>query len=163
LNSPRDELDEPEERFVDGVAQHGWMQTHALGERGKPGFSFTTGFEVSVGHPEIIAFKLPKEVANELFWVLYRCAQKGKPVPRAVRTQGILAEGEAYVFPVAKRHYTNYLGWSRWFYHGDNFECLQVVCPDEAGVFPWEEGFESNHENDQIDLTERGWIAEVER
>ena len=161
LNSPGDELDEAERRFVDGIRQHGWMQTHALDEDEKPGFSFTTGFEVSIGHPEVIAFKMDRQVANEIFWVLYRCAQNGKPVPRARRTGGVLPNDDAYVFPVARRHYAKYLGWSRWFYGGDDFECLQVVWPDEAGIFPWEDGFDTKYANAQIDLTDRGWAAEV--
>lgn len=161
LNSPRDELDEAERNFVDGIRRHGWMQTHALDEEAKPGFSFTTGFGASIGHPEIIAFKIGKQVANEIFWVLYRCARNGKPVPRAVRTGGILPEDNAYVFPVARRHYPDYLGWSRWFYQGDDFECLQLVWPDEAGVFPWEDGFDRKYADAQVDLTERGWAAEI--
>jgi hypothetical protein len=161
LDSPRYELDEAERSFVDGIRQHGWMQTQALDEDDKPGFCFTTGFEASIGHPEILAFKIDKRVANETFWVLFRCAQNGKPVPRAVRTGGILPDDDAYVFPVARRHYANYLGWSRWFYRGDDFECLQIVWPDEAGVFPWEDGFDSKYADAQIDLSERGWAAEA--
>lgn len=66
------------------------MQTQALDVDDKPGFSFTTGFQASIGHPEVICFKIDRKVANEIFWVLYRCAQSGNPVPRAVRTGGIL-------------------------------------------------------------------------
>jgi hypothetical protein len=161
LDTPLGELDEAERNFVDGIRQHGWMQTHALDEDERPGFCFTTGFVATIGHPEILVFKIDERVANEIFWVLYRCARNGKPVPRAVRIGGILPEDDAYVFPVAKRHYANYLGWSRWFYRGDDFHCLQIVWPDEAGVFPWEEGFDSKYTNAQVDLTERGWAAEI--
>jgi hypothetical protein len=161
LNSPGDDLDEVERNFVDGIRQHGWMQTHVLDEDDKPGFSFTTGFEVSIGHPEILAFKIDKQVVNEIFWLLYRCAQNGMPVPRAMRTGGVLPTDDAYIFPVARRHYAKYLGWSRWFYRGDDFECLQVVWPDQAGIFPWEDGFDTKYANAQIDLTDRGWAAEV--
>jgi hypothetical protein len=159
LDSPGDALDEAELNFVKGIATHGWMQTHALDEDDKPGFSFTTGFQASIGHPEIICFKIDRKVANEIFWLLYHCARNGKPVPRGVRTAGVLPNDDAYVFPVAKRHFAAYFGWSRWFYRGDDFECLQIVWPDEAGVFPWEEGFDVKYANAQIDLTEEGWAA----
>jgi hypothetical protein len=36
-----------------------------------------------------------------------------------------------------------------------------VVWPDEAGVFPWEDGFDSEYADEQIDFTERGWAAEA--
>ena len=65
----------------------------------------------------------------------------------------------AYVFPVAKRHYANHLGWSRWFYAGDDFPCQQIVWPDRAGLFPWEAGFDPTFANKQPDLTEHGWLA----
>jgi len=161
LETSRDQLDDAERDFVDGIRQHGWMQTQALDEDDKPGFCFTTGFAASIGHPEFIVFKIDRKVANDAFWVLYRCARNGQPVPRAVRTGGILPGDDAYVFPVARRHYADYLGWSRWFYRGDDFECLQLVWPDEAGVFPWEAGFDASYADAQIDLTERGWAAEA--
>lgn len=161
MDAPEDALDEAERNFIDGIRTHGWMQTVALDDDDKPGFNFTTGFEATLGHPEILVFKVDKTVANKYFSLLYRCAQNGKPVPRAVRTVGMLPNDDAFVFPVAKRHYADYLGWSRWFYRGDDFDCLQVVWPDEAGVFPWEDGFDSKYANAQIDLTERGWAAEA--
>jgi hypothetical protein len=161
MDSPRDGLDEAERDFIDGIGEHGWMQTQALDEDDKPGFSFTTGFQFSIGHPEILAFKIDRQVANRIFWLLYRCARNGKPVPRATRTTGIVPGDEAYVFPIARRHYADYLGWSRWFYRGDDFECLQIVWPDEAGLFPWEDGFDPRYANAQVDLTEKGWAVEA--
>jgi hypothetical protein len=161
LDTSRDELDGPERDFVDGIRQNGWMHTNALDEDDKPGFSFTTGFSSSIGHPELIVFKMDKKVAHDIFWLLYRCAQNGKPVPPGRRTGGILPDDDGYVFPVAKRHYANYLGWSRWFYRGDDFDCLQIVWPDEAGVFPWEDGFDIKYAGLQVDLTENGWAAEA--
>ena len=163
LASPDDELDGPEQSFTGGIRQHGWMQTHTFDEDDKPGFSYTTGFEFSIGHPEIIAFKLGKEVANQVFWTLYRSAQRGTPVSRAVRLSGILPGDDAYFLPVARRHYAAYLGWSRWFHQGDDFECLQLVWPDEAGVFPWEPSFDPNYAQAQIDLTEDGWASAAAR
>ena len=162
LDAPGDALDEGERNFVEGIRNHGWMQTQALDEDNAPGFCFTTGFQASIGHPELICFKIDREVANEIFWLLYRCARNGKPVPRSVRTAGVLRHDEAYVFPVAKRHYAAYLGWSRWFYRGDDFDCLQIVWPDEAGVFPWEDGFDARYADAQVDLTERGWATETQ-
>ena len=161
LDEPGDALDEAERDFVDCIREHGWMQTHALDEDDAPGFCFTTGFQASIGHPELICFKIDTKVANGMFWLLYRCARNGKPAPRGVRTSGVLAHDDAYLFPVAKRHYAAYLGWSRWFYRGDDFDCLQIVWPDEAGVFPWEDGFDPRYAGAQVDLSERGWAMEA--
>lgn len=62
---------------------------------------------------------------------------------------------------VAKRHFANFLGWSRWFYGGDEFPCLQLVWPDRSGLFPWEPDFDPEFGGDQPDPTEQGWTKEV--
>lgn len=40
--------------------------------------------------------------------------------------------------PILKEHFEGYLGWSRWFYRGDNFEAWQILFPDKSGLFPWD-------------------------
>ena len=67
--------------------------------------------------------------------------RQAKPLPIGERTDAVFANLPAYVFPVAKKHYRDLLGWSRWFYGGDDFPCLQIVWPDRAGRFPWEPTF----------------------
>ena len=161
LDWPTAELDHAERSFVDNIRKYGWLRTAALAEEGKPGFSFTTGFTVSTGQPELMIFSTPDDVAHEMFWVLFRRAQTGKPLPIGKRTNDFFSNLPAYAFPIAKPHFADYLGWSRWFYRGDEFSCLQIVWPDRAGVFPWEAGFDDGFSSDQVDLTERGWTAEI--
>jgi hypothetical protein len=161
LDWPDDELDHAERSFVGGIRQHGWFDTAATAEEGKPGFSFTTGFALSTGQPELIIFSTDSEVAHEMFWVLFRRAKSGRPLPIGQRTADVFSNLPAYAFLVAQRHHANYLGWSRWFYRGDEFNCLQIVWPDRAGLFPWEQGFDDVFASDQVDLTERGWAAEI--
>lgn len=161
LDSPTDQLDQAERSFVDNVRQHGWLRTAALAEEAKPGFSYTTGFAVSAGRPELMIFSTADEVAHEMFWVLFRRARAGEALPIGRRTSAFFSNLPAYAFPIAKRHFADYLGWSRWFYRGDEFSCLQIVWPDRAGVFPWEAGFDEEFGSDQADLTERGWLPEI--
>ena len=161
LDWPTAKLDHAEQSFVDNIRKHGWLRTAALAEEEKPGFSFTTGFTVSTGQPELMIFSTADDVAHEMFWVLFRRAQTGKPLPIGKRTNDFFSNLPAYAFPIAKPHFADYLGWSRWFYRGDEFSCLQIVWPDRAGVFPWEAGFDDEFSSDQVDLTERGWTAEI--
>jgi hypothetical protein len=53
------------------------------------------------------------------------------------------------------------LGWSRWFYGGDAFPCLQIVWSDRDGRFPWQSGFDPALAGLQPDLTENGWLASL--
>ncbi|UIJ45278.1 DUF4262 domain-containing protein [Sphingomonas cannabina] len=157
LDAPDEALDSAEQSFVAKIREHGWFRTGVFADADGLGFSYTTGFWRNAGHPELIMFGMKDETAHDIFWDLYRGAVAGIDLPVGKRAEGIFGNAPAYVFPVAKRHYKDHLGWSRWFYAGDEFPCLQIVWPDRTGLFPWEDQFDRSFENSQIDLTERGW------
>jgi hypothetical protein len=161
LDAPQTALDEQELSFVSKVKEHGWARTSVTGDNEGPGFSFTTGIWVNEGQPELLMFSMKGDIVRDVFWDLYRSAKTGVALPVGVRTDAVFANLPAYLFPVAKKHYANYLGWSRWFYAGDDFPCLHVVWPDRDGVFPWEPDFDDEFIADQPDLTELGWAKEV--
>lgn len=161
LDVPPDALDEGEQSFVAKVREHGWFRTSVSGDDEGPGFSFTTGFWVNANHPEVIIFSTKDEIAHDVFWDLFRDAKSGQPLPLGKRTDAVFANLPAYAFLVAKQHYRSFLGWSRWFYGGDDFPCLQIVWPDRTGRFPWESGFDTAFSADQPDLTDRGWVNEI--
>jgi hypothetical protein len=161
LDAPLDTLDEGEQSFVASIREHGWFRTSILGDQEGPGFSFTTGYWVNASHPEVILFSLKRETAHRVLWDVFRDVKAGNRLRIGERTDGVFANLPAYAFPVAKRHYHHFLGWSRWFYGGDDFPCLQIVWPDRAARFPWEPGFDPEFSSDQPDLSERGWLHEI--
>jgi hypothetical protein len=161
LDAPSDHLDEADLRFVGQIREHGWFRTNVLGDEQGPGFSYTTGFWVHASHPELIIFNTKPEIAHNVFWTLYRDAKAGKPLPVGIRTDAPFENLPAVAFHVARNHYPDFLGWSRWFYGGDDFPCLQIVWPDRAGRFPWEPHFDPTFEEDQPDLTKLGWLNEL--
>jgi hypothetical protein len=57
----------------------------------------------------------------------------------------------------------NYLRSSNWFYRKANFIAVQLVWADGSGRFPWEFGSNETLTPLQPDLSERGWMREVER
>lgn len=161
LDAPPDALDQDEQSFVAKIREHGWFRTTVFGDDKGPGFSFTTGFWVNANHPELIMFSTKDEIVRDVFWDLFRQVKDGRPLPIGERTDAVFANLPAYAFPVAKKHYADFLGWSRWFYGGDDFQCLQIVWPDRDGVFPWQSGFDHTFADDQPDLTESGWLASL--
>lgn len=161
LDLPTEGFDEQEQSFVAKIREHGWFRTEVLGDDEGPGFSLTTGFWVNAGQPELIIFNLKSDVASDVLWGLFEAAKSGKQLAPGKRTEEAFANLPAYVFAVAEKHYHEFLGWSRWFYCGDHFPCLQIVWPDRAGLFPWESGFDEHFRPDQPDLTERGWRNEI--
>ena len=161
LDAPPDVLDDGEQSFVVKVRELGWFRTSVFGDDEGPGFSFTTGFWVNASQPEVIIFSTKDDIAHDVFGDLFRDAKAGKTLPVGERTDAVFANLPAYAFLVARKHYRDLLGWSRWFYGGDDFACLQIAWPDRAGKFPWEPDFDTEFCEDQPDLTERGWANEI--
>jgi len=160
LDAPTEALDKFEQPFVAKIREHGWFDTAVSEDAEGPGFSYSTGIWVTAGQPEIIMFGLQK-IAHDVLWSLFRDAVAGVALPLGQRTDQVFGNTAAYVFPVTKRLYPHHLGWSRWFYAGDDFPCVQIVWPDPGGAFPWETGFNPAFLNSQIDLTDRGWLASL--
>jgi len=161
LDASDDAFDDGERNFVSNIREHGWFRTNVFAEAEFPGFSYTTGFWVSLRRPEIITFSLRSETTHDIYWDIFRDARGGIEIPIGRRTNEIFANNPAYVFLVAKKRYPEYLGWSRWFYGGDDFPCLQLVWPDRAGLFPWDSGADEAFLSSQPDLTEDGWLASL--
>jgi hypothetical protein len=154
---PAKSLDESERKFVDNIREYGWFDSHVFVDEKGPGFSYTTGFWVTLGVPEVIVFSLKQEIAHNILWDIFKDAKQGARRPTGEAIQGIFGNGAAYLLPVAKERYRDQLGWSRWFYGGDEFPCVQLVWPDPAGQFPWREGFDDHFRDSQPDLSEGQW------
>jgi hypothetical protein len=152
-------LDPHEQNVVANIRQHGWF-AHNVGSNGEgPDFSFTTGFWLKFGLPEVIVFAMRPQVAHDTFWHMYREMEAGRRFPVGTETREIFENVPAVLLPVAKRHYRDHLGWSRWFYGNDDFECLQLLYPDRGGNFPWGEGASRSFRAAQPDLTEGDWFG----
>jgi hypothetical protein len=159
LDAPRDRLDLEERRFVAAIREHGWFRTNIFEEPGRPGYSFSTGFWVNRGHPEVIVFGLKSDIAHAVLWDLYRSLLANEEPVQGEPAWGILGNHRACLLPVSREHYANYLGWSRWFYGNDDFPCLQLIWPDRDDVFPWELSFDKGLARAQPDLSDVGWLT----
>ncbi|WP_235364918.1 DUF4262 domain-containing protein [Sphingomonas sp. ERG5] len=154
-------LDAGEANFVDKVRDYGWFATHVTAEEGHPGFAYTTGFWLTLQVPEVIVFSLKSDIAHDVLWDMFRDAKAGARRPMGTSVPDIFGNTDAYLFPIAKAHYPDHLGWSRWFYGGDDFPCVQLVWPDRAALFPWQPGFDARFSADQPDLSEKGWVSSL--
>ncbi len=159
LDAPADKLDDQEKAFVVQVREHGWFRTSVFDDEDGPGFSYTSGFWVKQKAPEIIVFSMRSELAHDVLWDMYRDAADGTVFPIGQRLSNVFANIEAIFLPVAKSFYPTYLGWSRWFYGGDDWPCVQLVWPDAHGKFPWEASYEERFANSQPNLTGEDWPA----
>lgn len=158
LDAPPELLDKHEKHFVETIRKHGWFQ-HSIQPDHRPGFAYTTGFWLGVQQPELIMFGMEEFDFKRCFWGIYRAIKDGIFLTPGERTNEIFVNGPAYILPVARRHYRNYITWTRWFYWSEDFPCLQIIWSDHDNLFPWEEGFDQTMEGYQPDLTEHGWQA----
>jgi hypothetical protein len=109
-----------------------------------PGFVYSIGLFKTYKHPEIICFGLHKDV----LWAVVKHAEelvKSGETLTANKLYGGFLEGyDVQFLPVAEAFYPSYFGYARWFYDWGNFPVLQLVWPDKAHKFPWEDGFNPN-------------------
>jgi hypothetical protein len=147
LQAPDEALDPHEKKFVAAIREHGWFGTNVFAEGGQPNFTYTTGFWVT------------SETAHSVFWGIFRELKTGITPPMLTRSSDLLGNHDAYLFPVQKVQYREYLGWSRWFYAGDEFPCSQLVWPDRDGRFPWEPTFDQEMADRQVDIADGSWAT----
>ena len=155
-------FDEHESKFVAQIRQHGWFRTGVQGKMGLPSFSYTTGFWCTLGFPEIVVFSLKPEAAHDLVRQIFGAVRAGERLGFGKRAGGILSKLDVALLPVDKRHYTEHLGWSRWFYGGDDFPSVQLVWPDRQNRFPWEGAFDGDYARAQPNLTDDSWAPALQ-
>jgi hypothetical protein len=161
IDLPVGKLDQHDKNFIAKIQEHGWFRTNVFADEEGPGFSYTTGFWLAFGTPEVIVFSLKANSAHTIMGDIYRALESGETLPIRKPLSKLFRSHDAVLLPVSKRHYREYLGWNRWFYGGDDFPCVQLVWPDTHGVFPWVPGFEDRFVNDQIDLTDGDWAGGI--
>ena len=159
LDADPAKLDKHEQNFVAKIREHGWFQTAVFADQEGPGFAYTTGFWLNRNFPEIITFAMKDSLVHDVFWDLFRKLGSGEKLPVREPTGAVFRNLPAILLPVSPRQFKEYLGWSRWFYAGDNFQCLQLVWTDRSGRFPWDVDFSDEFMSLQPDLTDEHWAG----
>ena len=106
-----------------------------------PAFAYSIGLFEKFGHPEIICFGLPVNFCASIINNACEQIQQGEKFRPTVLYPGFVEGYHIQLLSVDKDYYQNYVGYGRWYYGEKEFPLLQIVWPDKAGKFPWEEGF----------------------
>jgi hypothetical protein len=150
---PERALPEPEDghdRDVLGlIARHGWAVlgiTDGDEEEGEgtSGYSFSVGLYHTLGGPELLVMGLRPETAKSLLNAAGDRLRAGERFAPGDRVADLAAGYPTAVVGVAPRYYPEYVGYARWLYRGSDFPMLQLVWPDKAGLFPWEDGYDAD-------------------
>ena len=102
---------------------------------------------------------MPTNVAHSILQFILEKADSGFVPPVGVAVPDVMVGYDCYFFPIREHAYRDYPLSSNWFYQGIDYPCLSLVWPDEAGLFPWQPGFNERFRHDQPDLTPEGWQA----
>jgi hypothetical protein len=100
---------------------------------------------------------MKKEDAHDIFWHMFREIRSGHVFELRKPIGNVIASSDAVLIPVPTHQLKVYCGWSRWFYGGDDFQCVQLVWPDAKGVFPWQPGADARLRDAQPDVSEADW------
>lgn len=137
-------LEPDEAKLVDDIEKYGCHVIQVSPGNGFPGWSFTIGLEDVLCVPELIVIGLKDEVAHFLLNECARRLQNGARFEAGRREQGLLSNVECEFRPVEKKWLKQTMGYTAWFYGGDDFRALQCVYPDLTNRLPWEDGFNSD-------------------
>ena len=125
------------------IEKHGWMLQGVFSTKDDPGpsFVYTVGLTV-LGHPELIIFGLPHNVAGVLLNEMGDQIRKTGRRYVAGELLPDLLDGDYVARLIKVDDTTEHLTLANRIYgHGTVIEALQVVWPDKERRYPWDEGF----------------------
>jgi hypothetical protein len=132
-------LDAVRKNIADIIAQQGWAVITIQADVNAPAHSYTIGL-TDKGLPEVIIFGLPAEDATSLLGNIAHQLVDGLSYSENTPLTKVFAGANAYLKPVAGPAARENLRLASEFYP-EGIAGLQLVWPDETGLFPWQEGF----------------------
>jgi hypothetical protein len=131
-------MDKAEEKALKDIEEYGCHILHVMEEGEYPRFSYSIGIEKNTGQPELIITGLKRELAHWMTNEYNNRVKTGEVFKPNKYYQGFLNNFDITFKEVEKKHYSEYVGWAKWLYKGENFKVLQLIYPSTSGIWPWE-------------------------
>ena len=107
-----------------------------------PSFAYTVGLWKSYKRPELITLGMPIDILHTILnTVAFEGVKKGKSIEMGKNYRGVLEKHPVQFLTVDKRNIPDYFGQAINYYQTADFPALQLIWPDDKGVFPYETGF----------------------
>jgi len=107
-----------------------------------PSFAYTVGLWKSYKHPELITLGMPIDILHTVLnTVAFEGVKKGKSIEIGKNYRGVLEKHPVQFLTVDKRNIPDYFGQAINYYQTADFPALQLIWPDDKGVFPYETNF----------------------
>lgn len=128
-----------EQKALDDIAQYGCHILTVFDDKGLvPDFAYSIGLFKNYKHPEIIIYGLPKQSMNDILNYTAGMIKQGSSFKDEQPYSEILDGFLCWSIPVNTKYYEDHFGWGHWLYKDWNFPVVQLVWPNQHGVFPWE-------------------------
>ena len=158
-------LNEMEEKIVDSVQEYGCFVLGVFDpDHEIPDFAYSIGFPRSLNQGDVLISGLDLDMLKRLVNDMYALCRDGFELADFARTDELFSVFECVVRSVAQRHlkgeYFNSASWYSEQVQREPFKAAyQLVWPDKAGIFPWENGFATGLVGAQLELWEGGATA----
>ncbi len=106
------------------------------------GWAFSVGFAQTFHHPEIAVFGLPNDVLRALLDTIGRTLRAGRSYAEGQEDDLLVLPYRCVFRGIDDSWRDRMLPDAAWFYGARPFSALQLVWPDRAHRFPWDDGFD---------------------
>lgn len=125
---------------LDKIEKFGWQVWDIFSDHVPDNFAYTVGLYDIFGLPELLTIGLPLNVGGNALNAAVRLMKTEIDVP-AGRFREVVGDVEVEFQPVDRKWLHRLMLRSHWYYEGADVPVLQVVYPDLANRFQWEDGF----------------------
>lgn len=123
------------------IDQHGCYIVLVEADNYLPAYAYTIGIFQKFHLPEIICFGLSIEHLGNLLNIACELMANGTSLQPGILYDDFLKNYSVQFLSVDKEYHSDYMAICNIFYYTDNYPSLQMVWPDKASLFPWEQGF----------------------
>jgi hypothetical protein len=128
---------------LSNVRQYGWFCQGITGDDDHPACCYTIGLTQSYNHPELAIFGLKSEIMLQILANAVEGIKEGRGFKDGDEADDIIKNYNMAFREAPPPTHEEYFGVAVRFNNWKPFDMLQVFWPDRAGLFPWEDGFES--------------------
>ncbi|WP_160713261.1 DUF4262 domain-containing protein [Chitinophaga solisilvae] len=110
-----------------------------------PGYVYSIGLFQKFNHPEIICIGLEEDDLGTLVNNACELVKRGQTLCLSTNYTEFLQGVSVQFLLVDKLHYPYYLNEAIDFYDSSDYPAIQLIWPDEQGLFPWEPEYNSDY------------------
>ena len=126
------------------VETQGWCAepVPAIEDPPRPGYTYTIGFEITYGVPEVVIFGLAPVAARGLLGLLADHLENGGELPAGIFVGLLDNDLRSALLPIEMPDHVDLFPDAEEYLAREDFRIRQFVWPDRAGLLPWDEGYD---------------------